>query len=246
MTDFDDREQAAYERTDRLFRDVDPQLRVGDGTWSAHDVLAHLVTVVRRYTSIPELAETPRGVDEINAKELAALTAATTDALLADYGNGFSAYREVWTQVHGDHRWPFHGGGQLDTTAVRSNWLAEMLIHGYDVAAAAGVDWPISEPDAVDILMLVQAIVPTYARAGTPTALEVAPDGLPAWSLRITPDGATVGGAAGCDASISGPPEVLVLFFYQRFDLAAATARGARVTGDADALTRVMAQLERP
>jgi uncharacterized protein (TIGR03083 family) len=246
MTDFDDREQAAYERTVRLFRDVDPQLPVGDGAWSAHDVLAHLVTVVRRYTSMPELAETPRGVDEINAKELAALAETSTDVLLTDYSAGFSAYREVWTQLRGDHRWPFHGGGQLDTAAVRSNWLAEMLIHGHDVASAAGVDWPISDPDAADILILVQGIVPTYCRAGTPTSLEVAADGLPAWSLRITPDGATVGGAGGCDASITGPPGVLVLFLYQRFDLDAAVARGARATGDVDALARVMAQLERP
>ena len=246
MADFDDREQAAHERTVHLFRDVDPMTPVGDGAWSAKDVLAHLVTVIRRYTSVPELAETPRGVDEVNAKELAALESSSMEELLAGYGAGFTAYREVWTHVGGEHRWPFHGGGQLGTAAVRSNWLAEMLVHGYDVARAADVDWPIDAADAADILALVQAIVPTYGRPGDPVSLEVAPDGLPAWSLVITPEGAAVGEPGGCNASISGPPGVLVLFFYQRFDSDEAVARGARVAGDVDAVARVMAHVERP
>jgi hypothetical protein len=60
LTDYDDREQAAYRRVVELFRAADPQLAVSDGSWTARDLLAHLCNVARRYTSMPRLGETVR------------------------------------------------------------------------------------------------------------------------------------------------------------------------------------------
>lgn len=246
MTSYDDREQDAFDRTVRLFQTTDPALRVGDGTWNAHDVLAHLVTVARRYTSIPRLADTPRDVDVINAEELAELRDLDVPVLLEQYRAAFAAYREVWTAMDPSHVWPFHGGGRIATTPLRANWLGEMLVHGYDVAAAGGVPWSIQDEDAADLLAFLRDILPTYSRPGEEAAVEVAAVGLEPWTLRTGSQGARPEPAGGADARIEAPPELLVLLFYQRVTPREAVSRGVRITGREAVLDAVISCLERP
>jgi uncharacterized protein (TIGR03083 family) len=243
MSDFDDREQAAYERVVRLLGSVDGGLVVGDGTWTARDVLAHLCTVARRYTSVPRLGETVREVDAI---KLAALDGLSVSELLGKFERAFARYRDVWTAMGPEHMWPFHGGGQLPTAALRANWLGEMVVHGYDVARAAGVDWPIPSPDAADLLMLLRGIAPTYARAGERVAVEFAADGAERWVLVVAPEGARVEPGVSADAVVGGAGAAVVLLMYQRIDLETAERAGLSVSGDRSAVVRLLAQLERP
>jgi uncharacterized protein (TIGR03083 family) len=243
MTDFDDREQAAYDRTVELFRAAPADALVSDGTWTVRDVLAHLVTVARRYTSMPRLADTPRGVDAINTEELAGLAEASVDDLLDAYAQAFARYREFWVGMAAEHRWPFHGGGQLGTTELRANWLGEMLVHGYDVASATGVDWAIDDDDAGDLLALLRAILPAYGRAGNGSVtVEMALDGVEPWTLAagVAPDEGAV------EAAVGGSAGVAVLFLYQRLGPAEALARGLSVDGDETALDRLQSCLEKP
>ena len=247
MGDFDDRELARFEQTVALFREVDPAALLADGTWTARDVLAHLCNVARRYTSVPRLATTPREVDAINAEELTALDGVPVEELLGKFERAFARYREVWTQVGPEHMWPFHGGGQLPTAALRTNWLGEMTLHGYDVASAAGVEWSVSDEDAQDLLAFLRQIVPAYAQPGGPVTVAVMPDGSPAWTIRIGPDGAaTTDGGEDAEATISGSAWALVLLLYQRVAAADAASYGLFVTGDGGAVERLFALIERP
>jgi uncharacterized protein (TIGR03083 family) len=247
MSDFDDREHAAYQRVLALFREVDPQLPVGDGSWTARDVLAHLCNVARRYTSVPRLGQTVREVDQINAEELTALEGLGIAELIGKFERAFARYREVWTEIGPEHMWPFHGGGQLPTASLRANWLGEMTIHGYDVASAAGLGWRVSDADAADLLQLLHDVVPAYARAGQPASVAFAADGAAAWSVRIRPDGvAVVDGAEDAEATVSGAGGAIALLLYQRIGPAELPAQGALVTGDPDALPRLLAQVEKP
>jgi uncharacterized protein (TIGR03083 family) len=242
MGDFDDREQARFERTVELFRAVDPDVRLADGTWTARDVLAHLCNVARRYTSVPKLATTPREVDAINAEELTALDGVAVEELTGKFERAFTRYREVWTSMGPEHMWPFHGGGQLSTAALRANWLAEMTLHGYDVASAAGVEWSVSDEDAQDLLVFLRQIVPAYARPGESVAVAVAPEGGPAWTIQIgTETATTVDGADGAQATVSGPAWLLTLLLYQR-----TSPDGLSVLGDTGAVERLFASVERP
>ena len=247
MSDFDDREQAAYERTVELFRTAPADARVSDGTWTVRDVLAHLVTVARRYTSMPRLADTPRGVDAINAEELADLADVGVGELLGEYAQAFARYRELWVPMPVEHRWPFHGGGQLGTTELRANWLGEMLVHGYDAAVAAGVDWPIGDADARDLLAFLREVLPAYGRTGcAPVSVGLALDGCEPWTLVVDADGVRAAGAGAADATLSGPPGVALLVLYQRLSPPEAVARGLRVAGDTSALARLMECVEQP
>ena len=247
MSGYDEREWAAFERTASLFREVDATLALPDGSWTARDVLAHLCNVARRYTAAPRLADTPRGVDAINAEELAELSDVPMGELLGKFERAFARYREVWTAVGPEHMWPFHGGGQMPTAALRTNWLGEMTLHGYDVASAAGIAWPVSNDDALDLLAFLRLIVPVYARPGTPVTVAVAPDAGAAWTIQLGPDSATtVDGETGAEATVRGPAWALVRLLYQRFDPDKATSYGLSLTGDAEALSRLMSSVERP
>ena len=247
MGDFDDRELARFEQTVALFRQVDPAVVLADGTWTARDVLAHLCNVARRYTSVPRLASTPREVDAINAEELTALDGVPVEELLGKFERAFARYREVWTEVGPEHMWPFHGGGQLPTAALRTNWLGEMTLHGYDVAAAAGIEWPVADKDAQDLLAFLRRIVPAYARHGESVTVAVAPAGGPAWTIRIGPDDATTtDGDDGAQAVVGGSAWALVLLLYQRLAPADAASYGLSVTGEPTAVERLLASVERP
>ena len=247
MAEFNDRELAAYHRVAGLFRSVDPALPVGDGSWTARDVLAHLCNVARRYTSAPRLGETVREVDAINAEELAALEGLPIDELLGKFERAFARYREVWGEIGPEHMWPFHGGGQLPTASLRTNWLGEMLVHGYDVATAAGVAWEIGDADAADLLAFLREVIPAYGLAGRPLAVAVAGSGAEPWVLVIDEEGARAGEPGTVpDATVHGPGGVLVLFLYQRIDLPAAEAAGASVDGDRDAVLRMLEQVQKP
>lgn len=242
MAGFDDREQARFAQTVALFREVDPAVVLADGSWTARDVLAHLCTVARRYISVPRLAATPREVDAINAEEMAALDGVPVEDLLGKFERGFARYREVWVPMGPEHMWPFHGGGQLPTSALRANWLGEMTLHGYDVAFAAGVDWHVGDEDAQDLLVFLRQIVPAYARPGEPVAVALAPEGGPAWTIRIDGERAvTVDGADDVQATVSGSAWSLTLLLYQRTSPA-----GLSVTGEPAAVERLFASVERP
>lgn len=247
MTSFDDRELAAFKRVSGLLASVDPQIPVGDGTWTAREVLAHLCNVARRYTSAPRIAENVREVDTINSEELADLAGLPMGELIGKFERAFARYREVWTGVGPEHMWPFHGGGQLPTGALRANWLGEMLVHGYDVARAGGVDWPISNADAADLLTLLRGIAPTYTHPGGEVAVEFHADGGEPWVLVVTPEMTRVEAAvAQTDATVRGPGAALVLFLYQRLDLDAAEAAGLTVSGERSAVIRLLERLEKP
>ena len=242
MGDFDAREQARFERTVDLFRRVDADLRLADGTWSARDVLAHLCTVARRYTSVPRLATTPREVDTINAEELTALDGVPMEELLGKFDRAFGRYREVWTAIGPEHMWPFHGGGQLPTAALRTNWLGEMTVHGHDVASAAGAEWSVSDEDAQDLLVFLRQIVPVYARPGEAVAVAFAPNNGPAWTIRIGAESATtLDGVDEAQAIVRGPAWTLAVMLYQRIPPDDLT-----IAGEARAVERLFASVERP
>ena len=242
MVSYDDRERARFEQTVALFRDVDPATVLADGSWTARDVLAHLCNVARRYTSVPKLATTPREVDLINADELHALDGVPVEELLSKFERGYERYREVWTSMGPEHMWPFHGGGQLPTAALRTNWLGEMTVHGYDVASAAGANWSVSDEDAQDLLVFLRRIVPAYARPGDPVAVAIAPDRGPAWTIRIGSQSATtVDGADSAQATVTGPAWPLAVLLYQR-----TPPDGLQVAGDDRAVERLFASVERP
>ena len=213
LVELHDRIASAHHRFADLVATVPPETIVG--AWTCRDVAAHLVTVINRYTafSTDRLAADPRGVDAINALELTELADHTTADLLDRLRHEMLAFQAMWGPARGlalDMSVPFHGGGTLDAQSALTNAMGEFLVHGFDIATAAGRRWPIDERDAALLCRFATRILPSYVRRTNTADIDVLfeADGLPPWTLRVR--GPAVEVAAGAASSESFGSSVLI------------------------------------
>lgn len=233
----------AESRFRRLARDVPADLQLAGSAWTVRDVVAHLVTVARRYTrrdpdSTDGLGETPREVDRINAEELAALGDASRDELLTELEAELETLRIMYPPEQLDlHRtFPFHGGVCIDAAAAQSNLIGEFTIHGRDIAQAAHRPWQIEPRDAVLVLNGVMQILPAYVNRSATSSLSIAlrVPGANPWKLQFH-DGTLTSTARNddkpFDVVLRVPPVTLMLALYQRLTPLQAMRGGMLVVG---------------
>lgn len=229
----------AYGRFDALVREVPADTVVG-GTWTAGEVVGHLVNVVNRYTAFsPErLGATPRAVDAINAREVGEWSGRPLADALAALDREMDAFRRLWGPEGGmplDQPVPFHGSAKIDVQAVLTNLIGEYLVHGLDVAEAVGVPWEIDARDGALLATFGAQILPFYAKPeGSPLVVRFDLEGMGPWVLSV--DGpATTSRPPHADDDpdvvLDGPAAPAMLLFYGRLNLAGAEARGLRVVG---------------
>ncbi|HMQ24854.1 MAG TPA: maleylpyruvate isomerase family mycothiol-dependent enzyme [Acidimicrobiales bacterium] len=231
---------AAYERFVALLAVTPGELGV-DGSWTAVEVAGHLVNVVNRYVDFsPErLAATPRGVDEVNERELHLAADRPVADVLAALEAEMDRFRAAWGPETGfplDLELPFHGGGSIRLQAGLTNLLAEFLVHGLDVARAAGVDWPIDPRNGALLVAFGAEILPAYVcRSNTEHLLvRLDPIGAEPWVLDVEGAGATSRRPEPGDepnVCLRGPATPIALLFYRRLTLDGALADGVEVCG---------------
>ena len=246
---------ADAQRFFELVRSVPPDLPLKGSTWTTREVVGHLLTVIRRYTRGPTLGETPRDVDRINDEELAALGAAPCTELLDQLERELKLARELYAPEALDlhMKVSFHGGVRIDFAAALGNVIGELLIHGLDLAAAAGRPWSLDDRDAVLILNGVLQILPAYAVRDTHRSLRVrlSVPGARPWLLdfhrgELTSAPAETGVAS--DVVVRAPASTLALTLYSRLSTTRAVRGGMRVVGGRRPwrLARLPALVERP
>lgn len=240
-----ERENAALARFVALAETVDPHLPVGEDTWRATDVVAHLGTVIHRCVRRPRPATTPDEVAEINAEELAELGASTMAEFVTELSACQTRYQERWRRLPLEDELPFHAGIELDVATLRANWVSELCLQGWDLAQAAGLPWPLDDRDALLALRVVLRAMPAWLKG----------EELGSFALRVEVDGgvpqvlvmrnATVEvvdrAVPDAAAVVGGAPAAAALLFYGRLDLDAAVAEGLVVTGDVGAVRRLLA-----
>jgi SCP-2 sterol transfer family len=134
----------------------DPDVRLARSDWTVRQATAHLVTVVPRYADGPE----GRGTWVADRQQLAALNDAQLPALGAlSMGELAGRLRQhlaaLRTQLQGyGERVPafrFHGGEPVAADLALGILLAELLVHGFDIARALARPWPI-DPRHVELI----------------------------------------------------------------------------------------------
>lgn len=229
----------AYGRFDALIREVPADTAVG-ATWTAGEVVGHLVNVVNRYTAFSpdRLGATPRAVDAINAREVGGWSGRPLADALAALDREMEAFRRLWGPEGGmplDQPVPFHGGGTIDVQAALTNLMGEYLVHGLDVADAVGAPWDIEARDGALLATFGSQVLPFYAKPdAAPLVVRFDLEGMGPWLLSI--DGPATTSRPPLpdddpDVVLQGPATPLALLFYGRLDLAGAEARGLWVAG---------------
>lgn len=217
-----------------LVRAVPDPGAVAAGTWGAAETAAHLSHVFLGATDalagrpIPPATVTAAGMAEFNAGLLAADgerdpgVLADRIAELADEFDAAAARSTAdtvsWLQ-----------GAHMPPSAVACHLLEECLVHGHDIARAAGRGWPVRRAHALlaiegGVLPLIAALPPgALAKPGPFRAcLEVRLRGGGRVHMVFDGGSLTLGSAAprAVDAHISADPAALLLTFLRRQGIA--------------------------
>jgi uncharacterized protein (TIGR03083 family) len=243
-------EGVAMARNVELLPLVAPETPLPSGTWNAHDVAAHLVSMAGRYLNADrQLAGSQRELVEMNDREIAEFCTATMGELVGRLRSRNAKYSVFWPDQPLDQLFPYRTGFSLDAATLRSNWVTELLIHGRDVALAAGQEWPLDDTSCLLTLRVLAQVLPRYVIAAgmEDYALTIAPTGGSPFSLVIRGGAAEIEAAAIESAdSLMGSPAALVLLFYGRIDLADAQQQGLVVSGDVTRVGNLLGRLEKP
>lgn len=243
-------EAAAVARNVDLLQRVEPTTPLRTGSWTAHDVAAHLVNMAGRYLNADrKLAGSQLELQEMNQREIAEFESATMGELVGRLRSRTAKYAAFWPDQPLDSLFPYRSGFPLDAATLRSNWIAELLVHGRDVAIAVGEPWELDDTSCLLTLRVLAQVLPRYTHATVAEdyTLVVAPDGGLPFSVVITDGVAEIVPAAVEDADrLAGSSAALVLLFYGRIDFNEGLANGLRVTGDAAKVQRLVGRLDKP
>jgi hypothetical protein len=239
-----DRIGRARARFDRLIRTADPHARVPGLDWTVHQVVAHMLSVAHRYQAVAEgrdlrRATSGRELAEVNRTELDALMAPIPE--IADQLNDLAPVMDaLFDTCSSDRVYEFHCGAFVDGITGQTNWLAELILHGRDVARAIRAPWEIEERD---MLLIARGLMqcaegPGYLRAGLPAGTDVCValklPGARDYVLHIH-DGAVETRvrrpADRPDAVLRMPASTLCDMIYQRIGPLTAARRGLMIAG---------------
>jgi uncharacterized protein (TIGR03083 family) len=222
---------AAAERMAQLMRAVtNPAAPVPGLRWTAAELAAHVVADLRTYTGVvagqgpvaapgttsaAELgtAENRRQLDEYPERSLDRLAAELTGAVPAFIAAAETAPpgAQVGSPI----------GVAMTPATVAAIVLGEQLIHGLDLARAAGRPWPIEAADARLVIPGAVAVLPAYLNRdqarGLQARYELRFGGNLRYQLVIDDGTATVGPATGsADCVITADPVAFLLVGYGR------------------------------
>jgi uncharacterized protein (TIGR03083 family) len=167
----------AASRTAQLLRSgLDPAARVPGLSWTAAETAAHLVADLREHTALAAGAHRPSAAtnasdDRQNAAQRgAAANQSQLDAfserdltvladLLEDAAAGLNA---AIADLPDEEPIVTANGVAMTPSTLVSICLGEQLIHGLDLARAAGRPWPIDRSDAQQVIPGIMAVAADY------------------------------------------------------------------------------------
>jgi uncharacterized protein (TIGR03083 family) len=241
---------AAIRAAAMLLTVPDPGVRVPGLDWTVTETAAHLVAEIEDYTDFVTGDLDPRiglalSAPDSTPTELSA--ASNRRQLEASAGLGLAELADrlvpaadafgAATPGRSDDE-PILTSNGLSTTvpAMTTALLGEVLVHGFDIARAAGLPWTIDPQEALQVLDGIMTMVPDYvdrqAAAGIHVTYELRLRKGPRYRLSIDDGTAEVSGpGAKVDCWISADPVAFLLVGFGRIGQWGQILRGRMLAG---------------
>jgi uncharacterized protein (TIGR03083 family) len=222
---------AAAERAAQLMREVtNPAAPVPGLSWTAAELAAHMVADLRTYTGVvagqgPVAAPGAASAAELgtaeNRRQLDEYPERSLDRLAAELTRAMPAFITAAETAPSGAQVGSPIGVAMTPATVAAIVLGEQLIHGLDLARAAGRPWPIEAADARLVIPGAVEMLPPYLNReqarGLQARYELRFGGDLRYSLVIDDGTATVGPATGrADCVITADPVAFLLVGYGR------------------------------
>lgn len=223
---------------DLLSTPQEPERAVKGLQWTLVELAAHLAARTGRFAAYLAGSAAPEAeVSGIGAENLADIRERREVAfadLVAELRGNVEAFVATTRGKLGSDPFGWYSGITLDVATAAGLLLAELVVHGFDVARSLDRPWPIAAGDARTILRASAALAPWYVdperTRGDRTTYRISARGGPAFRVRVEDGTASVESADGpADCTIRSDPVTLLLLVYGRIGRTRAAVRGGLV-----------------
>ncbi|MGH2637093.1 MAG: maleylpyruvate isomerase family mycothiol-dependent enzyme [Actinomycetota bacterium] len=231
----------AGRRLVELLRTVpDPSRPIRGLTWTLGELTAHLAERSELFAGYLAGTAKPEGetadIAANNDRQIRERRDVPFDTNVELIAASLSTFVETTRGRLASDPYPWYSGVTLDVATGTAIALAEVLVHGYDVARSIGKPWPIRAEDARTILRGSFVLAPQYvdpsATAGAHATYRVLVRGGPRLRFRIDDGVGTVEGPDGpADCTIRAEPVAFTLVSYGRMSKWRAAATGKLFAG---------------
>jgi uncharacterized protein (TIGR03083 family) len=147
---------------------LDPGL-TAIGHWKVRDVAAHIAGGAELYAQIvrgtPSPAPTIEAVTALNDQIIGTIRDRDMPALADRVEAAVASLLTAADRRHGDPDVPWHAGLHLPLSSLLAVACGEYLVHGNDIARAAGMRWPVPADWARTVFLGLLPVVPHYLDA---------------------------------------------------------------------------------
>jgi uncharacterized protein (TIGR03083 family) len=215
-----------------LLRQVpDPQAAVPGLQWTVADTAVHLVSELHDYAQVASGEMVLTTVDggstaarrgaENNARQLAAWQGRDLGEIADALAPAVDEFLTAAAARRPDERLVIPNGVPVTIATMAAALLGEQVIHGFDIARAAGQPWPIERPVALAVIDGVVSMVPDYLdrdrSRGLRVSYELRMRGGPRYLIAIEDGSARVSGPGpAADCVIMADPVAFLLVAYGR------------------------------
>lgn len=218
-------ERAGRRLADLLRSVPDPAAPVRGLSWTLGEMAAHVAARTELFAAYLDGTRVPRGaiadIASENRRGIDARSGRTLAENVEDLSSNVTAFVGTTRGKLGADPVPWYSGLTLDVATVTGLLLAELLVHGFDIARTLGRRWAIDPDEARTIIRASAAVAPHYvdraATRGTRTTYRIAVRKGPSFRIRIDRGTATVEPPNGdADCTIHADPVTLVLVSFGR------------------------------